>query len=100
MDVSRRREAADVADVMLAVADEVEVGIEQLFVLDALDDGEGTPGDVVVDSGDLPRPPDQPDDRERSVRLGVQRVADVLGRAIRGAAQRSTRQGSEGGSRS
>jgi len=78
VDVARRCEVADVADVMLAVAKEVKVGVEQLLVLDALDDGERAPGDVVVDAGGLPGPPDKPNDRERSVRLGVQRVADVL----------------------
>src|SRR3954452_1769914 len=43
VDVPRRCEAADAADVVLAVADQVQVGVEELLVLDALDDGEGAP---------------------------------------------------------
>src|SRR4051812_42356769 len=78
VDVAGRREAADVADVVVALADHVEVGVEELLVLDPLDDAEHAPGDVVVDAGDLTGPPDEGDDRERSVRLDVQRVAGVL----------------------
>src|SRR5829696_6337199 len=37
MDVAGRREAADVADVIGAPPDQVEVGVEQLLVLHALD---------------------------------------------------------------
>jgi hypothetical protein len=82
VDVAGRREAADVADVVVGRADQVEVGVEELLALDALDDAEHAPGDVVVDPGDLPGPPDQSDDRERSVRLDVQVVGDVVvGRA-------------------
>ena len=82
VDVAGRREAADVADVVLAAADQVQVGVEQLLVLDALDDAEDAPGDVVVDPRDLAGPPDQGDDRERAVRLDVQVVAAVVvGRA-------------------
>src|SRR5215208_5777200 len=40
VDVAGRREAADVADVVVAAADQVEVGVEELLVLDTLDDGE------------------------------------------------------------
>src|SRR5215210_1666053 len=78
VDVAGRREAADVAGVVVALADHVEVGVEQLLVLDALDDAEHAPGDVVVDASDLPGPPDQGDDRERSVRLDVQVVGGVV----------------------
>jgi hypothetical protein len=82
VDVAGRREAADVADVVVALADPVQIRVEELLVLDALDDAEHAPGDVVVDPGDLPRPPDQGDDRERSVRLDVQGVgAVIVGRA-------------------
>ena len=48
---------------------------EELLVLDALDDAERAPGDVVVDARELAGPPDQADDRERSVGLDVQGVA-------------------------
>src|SRR4051795_10672748 len=51
---------------------------KRLLVLNALDDGERAPGDVVVDPGDLPGPPDQRDDRERSVGLDMQRVTAVV----------------------
>src|SRR5215211_3005264 len=78
VDVPRRREAADVADLVLAAADQVQVGVEQLLVLDALDDAEDAPGYVVVDPGELPGPPDQGDDRERSVRLDLQVVGAVV----------------------
>ena len=78
VDVAGRREAADVADVVLAAADQVQVGVEQLLVLDALDDAEDAPGHVVVDPGDLPGPPDEGDDRERSVGLDVQVVGAVV----------------------
>src|SRR3954469_222188 len=56
VDVPRRGEAADVADVVFAAADQVQFGVEQLLVLDALDDRERAPGDVVVDPGDLAGP--------------------------------------------
>src|SRR3954471_21456997 len=65
VDVARRREAADVADVVVALADQVQIGVEELLALDALDDAEHAPGDVVVDARELARPPDQGDDRER-----------------------------------
>src|SRR5918996_915678 len=87
MDVPWRCEAADVADVVGAPPDQVEVGVEQLLVLDALDDSERAPRDVIVDARELAGPPDQSDDRERSVGLDVQRVADVVVRraeALRG----------------
>jgi nitrate reductase NapAB chaperone NapD len=48
MDVAGRREAADVADVVLVAADQVQVDVEQLLALDALDDAEDAPGQVVV----------------------------------------------------
>ena len=76
--------------------DEVEVGVEQLLVLDALDDAEHAPGQVVVDARDLSGPPDQGDDRERAVGLDVQRVAAVARPAIRGAARRSAPRGRAG----
>src|SRR4051812_23514285 len=82
VDVAGRREAADVAGPVLVAADQVQAGVEQLLVLDALDDAEDAPGDVVVDPGELAGPPDQGDDRERAVRLAVQVVGAVLvGRA-------------------
>ena len=87
VDVAGRREAADVADVVVALADHVQVGVEQLLVLDALDDAEHAPGDVVVDPRELAGSPDQGDDRERAVGLDVQRVAAVAVRraeALRG----------------
>src|SRR5918997_7161118 len=77
VDVAGRREAADVADVVVALADQIQIGVEELLVLDTLDDAERAPGDVVVDPRDLPGPPDQGDDRERAVRLDVQGVATV-----------------------
>src|SRR5215216_2532968 len=64
VDVAGWREAADVAGVVVALADQVEVGVEEFLVFDALDDAEHAPGDVVVDAGDLSGPPDQGDDRE------------------------------------
>ena len=60
VDVAGRREAADVADVVVALADQVEVGVEELLVLDALDDAEHAPRQVVVDARHLAGPPDQP----------------------------------------
>jgi hypothetical protein len=74
VDVAGRGESADVTDVVLVVADQVQLGVEEVLVLDALDDAESAPGDVVVDPCDLPGPPDHSDDRERAVRLYVQRV--------------------------
>src|ERR687896_1221788 len=64
VDVAGRRESADVADQVLVAADQVQVGVEQLLVLDALDDAERAPRDVVVDARELTGPPDQGDDRE------------------------------------
>src|SRR5918994_7494508 len=78
VDVARRCEAADVADVVVALADKVQVGVEKLLVLDTLDDAEHAPRDVIVDARELAGPPDQRDDRERSVGLDVQRVAAVV----------------------
>src|SRR5215213_7923373 len=67
VDVTGRGESADVADVVLVVSDQVQLGIEEVLVLHALDDAQRAPGDVVMDPGGLPRPPDHGDDRERSV---------------------------------
>ena len=75
VDVAGRGEAADVADLVRVAADQAQVGVEELLVLDAPDDAERAPGDVVVDPGDLAGPPDQGDDRERTVGLDVQCVA-------------------------
>ena len=65
VDVAGGREAADVADVVGGPADLAEVvavvAVERLE-LDALQDAEGAPRDVVVDLGELTRPPD---DRRR-----------------------------------
>jgi hypothetical protein len=71
-----RREAADIADLVLAAADRIEIGVERLLVLDTLDDAEHAPRHVVVDARHLPGPPDQSDDGERSVGL------DVAGNAV------------------
>jgi hypothetical protein len=46
--------------------------------LDTLDNAQDTPGDVVVDPGQLPRSPYECDDRERSVGLDVQVVRAVV----------------------
>src|SRR5215213_1895135 len=78
VDVAGWCEAADVADLVVVAADQVQVGVEQLLVLDAPDDAEDAPGDVVVDPGELAGPPDQGDDRERAVRLVVQVVGAVV----------------------
>src|SRR4051794_24898774 len=59
VDVAGRREAADVADVIGAAPDQVELGVEELLVLDTLDDGERAPRDVIVDTRELARPPHQ-----------------------------------------
>jgi hypothetical protein len=48
---------------------------QQLLVLGALDDGERSPGHVIVDARHLSRAPDQRDDREAAVGLGVEHVA-------------------------
>src|SRR5215218_8745983 len=45
VDVAGWREAADVAGVVVALADQVEVGVEEFLVFDALDDAEHAPGD-------------------------------------------------------
>jgi hypothetical protein len=42
--------------VVLLVADQVQLGVDEVLVLDTLDDAERAPGDAVVDPGDLPRP--------------------------------------------
>src|SRR4051812_47380226 len=77
VDIAGRRESVDIADMVVAAADHVEVGVEQILVLDALDDAEHAPGHVVVDARHLPGPPDQGDDRERTVGLDVQSVAAI-----------------------
>src|SRR5262249_50722215 len=52
----------------------------QFLVLDALDDAEDAPADVVVNPGALAGTPDQRNDRERPVGFDVQRVREVLAR--------------------
>src|SRR4051794_2940381 len=75
VDVSRRREPADLAGMIGALTYSREVRIKQLLVLDALNDAEDAPGQVVVDARDLAGPPNESDDGERTVWLDVQRVA-------------------------
>src|ERR1700694_3381827 len=70
VDVAGRRETADVADLVLIGCEQVQVGVEPLLVLDALYDAQVAPGDVVVDAGELPGPPDQGYDRERCTAAG------------------------------
>jgi hypothetical protein len=50
VDVAGRGESVDVADLVLDVADQVQLGVIQgvELVLDARDDAERAPGDVVV----------------------------------------------------
>src|SRR5215217_219900 len=43
VDVAGRREAADVADVVDPAADQIQVGVEELLLLGALNDGERAP---------------------------------------------------------
>jgi hypothetical protein len=88
MDVAGRRETAHLArlvDVRSGLDEDtlLLVQAEKLLVLDALDDAEHAPRDVVVNLGHLPGPPDQRDDREGSV--GV-RVEDVAAKSVRVAA--------------
>lgn len=59
-----------------------------LFVLDALDDTEHAPGDVIVDRRHLPGAPDQREDREAPVRLAVEQVAAEPFRIARAVARR------------
>jgi len=56
VDVAGWRETADVADVVLVAADQVQVGVEELLVLDALDDAEHAPRSVIVDPRELAGP--------------------------------------------
>src|SRR2546429_4702546 len=77
VDVARRSEPADVADSIDVAADEVQVRVEQLFVLDTLKYPERAPGDMVVDPGVLPRAPDDGQDRELSAGVDVQGVVGV-----------------------
>src|SRR5215470_16622427 len=70
VDVARRRETADVADLVLIGGEQVQVGVEPLLVLDALYDAQDAPDDVVVDAGDLPGPADQGYDREQRTAAG------------------------------
>jgi len=86
VNVAGRGEAAYVAGVVDAVADGLQSGPavaqrEQFLVLGALDHADHAPRDVIVDRCHLSGPPDQGADRERSVRLGMQDVADVPVRA-------------------
>ena len=57
VDVARRSEPADVAGSIDVAADEVQIRVEQLLVLDALKHPEGAPGDMVMDPGVLPGTP-------------------------------------------
>ncbi len=77
VDVAGWREPADVADVVVAAANRIEVGVKQLFVLDALDHAEHTPRQVIVDARHLPGPPDQGNDREQAAGLDVQSMTAV-----------------------
>ncbi|MEU7902851.1 hypothetical protein [Actinoplanes sp. NPDC049118] len=61
----------------VAHTDRVERFVERFFVLDARQHAHDTPGDVVVDPGALAGPPDQAEDGELAVGLGVQQVVDV-----------------------
>src|SRR5450755_1754663 len=72
VDVARRGEPADLAEAAAVLADRV-----QLLELDALQDAEHAPGDVVVDGRHLARPPDQGDDGERAIGLGMDDVRAV-----------------------
>src|SRR5581483_3212862 len=72
VDVAGRGEAADLAHVVLVDSGGHEVtGVqgEQLLALDAPQNGEHAPGQVVVDRRGLAGEPHQGDDRERAVRL-------------------------------
>src|SRR4051794_2118252 len=62
VDVAGRREAAHVTGEVVALAQPPPRGVEQLLVLDALDDAEHAPRQVIVDSRDLPGAPDERDD--------------------------------------
>jgi hypothetical protein len=75
VDVAGWGEAADVARVVVAGADRVELGVVELFVLDPLQYADDAPDDVVVDAGGLTGPPDQAEDGAGAVGLGVQEVA-------------------------
>src|SRR6478609_7510294 len=77
VDITGRREAADVASMVVAAADHVELHVVELFVLDTLDDAEDAPRHVVVDASQLARPPHEGDDRKRPIGLDVQRVRSI-----------------------
>src|SRR5213079_778519 len=74
VDVTGRGEAADLARVVVSYTHRVERFVEQFFVLGALQDAHDAPGDVVVDPGALAGAPDQAEDGERAVGLGVQEM--------------------------
>jgi hypothetical protein len=57
VDVAGRRKSLDVAGVVGVLADPAQPRVESLFMLDAGDDGERAPGDVVMDAGCLAGPP-------------------------------------------
>src|SRR5215831_382658 len=75
VDVTRRCEAADLTRVVVPRTRGVERFIEQFFVLGARQHAHDAPGDVVVDPRALPGAPDQAEDGECPVGLGVQHVA-------------------------
>src|SRR5882757_8740922 len=82
VDVAGRREAADLAGRVVPRTNGVERFVEQFLVLDARQHAHDAPGDVVVDPGGLPGAPDQAEEGERPVGLGVQQVArDPVGLA-------------------
>jgi hypothetical protein len=53
MDVARRRECADIADLISLWPDQVEVGCRPAPHARHLDDTEPAPGDVIENPGDL-----------------------------------------------
>jgi hypothetical protein len=75
VDVAGWGEAADVARVVVVCTDQVELVVIEILVLDALQDTDDAPGDVVVDTGGLAGSPDQAEDGEGAVGLDVQDVA-------------------------
>jgi hypothetical protein len=62
--VTGRGETADIADVIVVAAQLVEIRVEQLLMLHALDDAHDAPGDMVVDTSELSGSPHHRDDRE------------------------------------
>src|SRR3954470_20054625 len=80
VDITGRGEAIDVAHQAVARADEGEVGVVDVLVLDSLDDTEHAPRRVIVDARQLTGPPHDRGYRKGAVALDVERVA---GRAVR-----------------